>query len=149
MSPKIFDEMWPYIDSVYTKLQQELLQNNGTMRVQKYECWLRKSKKSSQYDDSKVVKRRHTSIRDKHLCHVQIKVSCPVDSTADIIERLDEHTYTHDIEESFRIEKPSILANSIKVEAVKIILLLKYTMHSMGPGHMKVQSGYKPLVVHL
>jgi len=36
MSPKTFDEMWPYADSVYTKLQQELLQAHGTVRVQKY-----------------------------------------------------------------------------------------------------------------
>ena len=36
MSPKTFDEIWPYVDSVYTKLQQELLQAHGTVRVQKY-----------------------------------------------------------------------------------------------------------------
>ena len=119
MSPEMFDEMWPYVDSVYTKMHQELLQKNGTIRVQKYECRLRKSKKSSTCDDSKVVKRRHTSIRDKHLCHVRIKVSRPVDGTAVVIERLDEHTHTHDIEESFQIKKPSILVNSIKAEAVK------------------------------
>jgi len=26
MSPKTFDEMWQYVDSVYAKLHQELLQ---------------------------------------------------------------------------------------------------------------------------
>jgi len=45
MSPKTFDEVWLYVDSVYTKLQQELLQAHGTVGVQKYECRLRKSKK--------------------------------------------------------------------------------------------------------
>jgi len=40
-----FDEGWPYVDSVYTKLALEMLQCNGTMRVQKYECRLRKSSK--------------------------------------------------------------------------------------------------------
>ena len=33
MSAKKFNEVWPYVDSVYSKLQQELLQNNGTIRV--------------------------------------------------------------------------------------------------------------------
>ena len=37
MSPEIFDEMWPYVDSVYSKLQQELLQAHSTVRIQKYE----------------------------------------------------------------------------------------------------------------
>jgi len=121
MSPKTFDEIWPYVDSVYTKLQQELLQAHGTVRVQKYECRLRKSKKSSttQDTDGKVIKRRHSSIRDAHLCNVRIKVSRPVDGTVVIIERLDEHTHTHDIEESFRIKKPSILRDYIKTEAAK------------------------------
>ncbi|RPB21123.1 hypothetical protein L211DRAFT_840957, partial [Terfezia boudieri ATCC MYA-4762] len=36
ISPKEFDTVWPYIDSVYTKLQSELLQAYGTVRVQKY-----------------------------------------------------------------------------------------------------------------
>ncbi|KAF8439569.1 hypothetical protein BGX38DRAFT_1207484, partial [Terfezia claveryi] len=34
ISPQIFDEVWPYVDSVYSKLQQELLQAYGTVRVQ-------------------------------------------------------------------------------------------------------------------
>ena len=44
--PEKFDEFWPFVDSVYSKLQQELLQNNGTIRVQDYECRVRKSRKS-------------------------------------------------------------------------------------------------------
>ena len=36
-----------------------------------------------------------------------------------IIERLDDHTHTHNIEESFQIKKPSILVNSITDEAAK------------------------------
>ena len=123
MAPEIFDEVWPYVDSVYSKLQQELLQNNGTIRVQKYECRLRKSRKSSvvrETTDGKVIKRRHSSIRDDNLCQVRIKVSRPVDSTATMtIERLDEHIHTHDIEESFQIKKPSILLGYIKSEVAK------------------------------
>ena len=64
---------------------------------------------TTQDADGKVIKRRHSSIRDTHLCNVRIKVSRPVDDTVVIIERLDEHTHTHHIEESFRIKKPSIL----------------------------------------
>ena len=126
MSSEMFDKAWPYVDSVYTKLQSELLQAYGTVHVQKYECRLRKSKTSStaqlQYTTgtgNKVLKRRHSSIRDQHPYHVRIKVSRPVDGTAVTIQRLDEHTHTHDIKESFQIKKPSILANSIKAEVVK------------------------------
>jgi len=43
---------------------------------------------------SKVIKRRHTSIRLP-------KVSRPVDGSAVTIERLDEHTHTRDIEGAF------------------------------------------------
>ncbi|KAF8428713.1 hypothetical protein EV426DRAFT_711386 [Tirmania nivea] len=68
---------------------------------------------------AKLCKRRHSSIRTQDLCHVRIKVTRPVDGTTVTIERLDEHTHNHDIEESFRIKKPSILINSIKAEAVK------------------------------
>jgi len=122
MSPDLFDEAWPYVDSVYTKLQSELLQANGTVRVQKYECRLRKSKKSGtarDATDGKVIKRRNSSVRDSHLCHVRIKVSRLVHGTTVTVERLDEHTHTHDIEESFRIKKPSILVNYITAEAAK------------------------------
>ncbi|KAF8425213.1 hypothetical protein EV426DRAFT_573443 [Tirmania nivea] len=116
-----FDEIWPYVDSVYTSLSGEVLQCNGTIQVRKYECRLRKSTKSStaKVTEGKIIKRRHSSIRDKHQCHVRIKVSRPIDGTAVTIQRLDEHTYTHDIEESFQIKKPSILLGYIKSEAVK------------------------------
>jgi len=36
-----------------------------------------------------------------------------------IIECLDEHTHTHDIQESFRTKKPSILQDYIKSEIAK------------------------------
>ncbi|KAF8418741.1 hypothetical protein EV426DRAFT_618294 [Tirmania nivea] len=117
-----FNEIWPYVDTVYRTLRGEVLQCNGTLRVQKYECRLRKSIKSSTAKvatEDKILKRRHSSIRDKHLCHVQIKVSKPVDGTAVTIERLDSHIHTHDIEESFRIKKPSILQGYLKSEAIK------------------------------
>ncbi|KAF8433176.1 hypothetical protein BGX38DRAFT_211774 [Terfezia claveryi] len=117
-----FNEIWPYIDSVYATLRGEVLQCNGTLRVQKYECRLRKSSKSSTAKvatEGKIIKRRNSSVRDKHLCHVRIKVSRPVNGSAVTIERLDEHTHTHDVEESFRIKKPSILLRYIKSEAAK------------------------------
>ena len=122
MSGEMFDEAWLYVDSVYTKLQSELLQAQGIVRVQKYECRLRKSKKSSTAQDgnaNKVIKRWHATIREQGLCHVRIKVSRLVNDTVVTIERLDDHTHTHDIEESFQIKKPSILVNSIKAEAAK------------------------------
>jgi len=121
ISPEIFNEIWPYVDSVYSKLQQELLQAHGTIRVQKYECRLRKSRKPStaRIADSKVIKRRNNSMRDTDLCNVRIKVSRPVDGTSATVERLDERIHTHGIEESFRTKKPSILLGCIKSEACK------------------------------
>ncbi|KAF8446829.1 hypothetical protein BGX38DRAFT_1330659 [Terfezia claveryi] len=123
ISPETFDTVWPYVDSVYTKFQSELLQAYGTVRVQKYECRLRKSRTLStvvaQDTNGKAIKRRHTSIRDSYLCNLRMKVSRPVDGSAVTIERLDEHTHSHDIEESFRIKKPSILLEYIISEAAK------------------------------
>jgi len=131
------------VDSVYSKLQQELLQAHGTVRVQKYECRLRKSKKSSttQDADGKVIKRRHSSIRDAHLCNVRIKVLRPVDSTVVIIERLDKHTHTHDIGESFRTKNQAYCGAISKLKQPKIIPQPKYTMKPEVQVHMKVQSG--------
>lgn len=36
-------------------------------------------------------------IHDKGLCDVQIKVARPIDDSAVTVERMNEHTYTHDI----------------------------------------------------
>ncbi|KAF8414676.1 hypothetical protein EV426DRAFT_671625 [Tirmania nivea] len=72
-----------------------------------------------EFRKDKIIKRQHSSIWDKHLCHIQIKVSKPVDGTAVTIERLDSHIHTHDIEESFCIKKPSILQGYLKSEAIK------------------------------
>lgn len=125
MTVELFEEVWPYIDSVYTKLRSESLQ--GTVRVQTYEYRPRKSKKSqttreaTSASDSKVIKRRCSggSIRDSYLCNVRIKVSCFVDGSAVVVERIDEHLHTLDLEESFQIKKPSILTGYIKSEVVK------------------------------
>ena len=122
-----FNEVWPYVDSVYRTLRGEELKCNGTLKVQKYECRLRKSAKSSTVKvaiEGKVIKRRHSTIRDKGLCDVQIKVTRPVDSSDSstlpiTIERMNDHTHRHDIEESFRIRKPSILVAYLKFEASK------------------------------
>ena len=123
LPPEKFDEIWPLVDSVYSKTQGELLQNNGTVRVQKYECRLRKSTKSSTArpnTDDKTIKRRHSSIREKHLCHVRMKISRLVDGRQTVtVERLDEHAHSHDIEESFRVKKPTMLLNLLKAEVAK------------------------------
>lgn len=75
-----------------------------SVRVQKYECRIPKSKKSStakDAPDNKVIKRRHSSIQDQGLCQVRINVSRPVDGSAVTIQRIDEYSHTHDIKESF------------------------------------------------
>ncbi|KAF8441166.1 hypothetical protein BGX38DRAFT_1272784 [Terfezia claveryi] len=118
ISPKEFDTVWPYIDSVYTKLQSELLQAYGTVRVQKYD------------------------IRDSYLCNVRMKVSRLVDGSAVTIERLDEHTHSHDIEESFRIKKPSILLEYIKSEAAKnySAAQIYHAVRGAGTHELKVRA---------
>ncbi|KAF8419735.1 hypothetical protein EV426DRAFT_676556 [Tirmania nivea] len=89
VSPETFDNVWPYVDSVYTKLRSGLLQAYGTVRIQKYECRLRKSRTSStvvaQDTNGKVIKRRHTSIRQyllpcRHIFHLdtEAKVLTPL-----------------------------------------------------------------------
>ncbi|KAF8418738.1 hypothetical protein EV426DRAFT_574717 [Tirmania nivea] len=112
ISPQIFDKIWPYVDSVYSKLQQELLQAYGTVRVQKYECRLRKSKKSSMArvadSDGKVIKHRQSSIRNADLCNVRIKDSRPVDA----YELIDQLNLDDNTVQSQRMEE---WANHVQV----------------------------------
>jgi len=117
---------------------------------------------TTQDADGKVIKRRHSivseplrcvalvavprlgiysSIRDAHLCNVRIKASRPVNGTVVIFERLDEHTHTHDIEESFCIKKQAYCGTMSKLKQPKIIPHPKNTMQSEVQVHMKVQSG--------
>ena len=42
-----FNKVWPYVNSVYGILRGEEIQYNGTVKVQKYECRLRKSAKTA------------------------------------------------------------------------------------------------------
>ena len=119
MAPNIFDEAWPYVDSVYTKLRSEPMVQYALGHM----------------SAGKVIKRRCSSIRDPGLCEVHIKVSRLVDGSV-TIERLDEHTHTHDIEESFRVKKPSI-----PLRQPKFIVHLKYFMHYIVLEQLKVQGG--------
>ena len=91
------------------------------------------------------------SIRDPYLCHVRIKVSRPIDNTVVLVERLDEHTHFHNIEESFRIKKPTILMTYIKSEVVKNYspAQIFHALHGAGTHEGSVLSGLKNLVAHL
>lgn len=65
LSKELFDEVWPYISCVYS-LKQRREQKNDMAIVEKYECRLRKSRKSSTIKDGQDIKRRHgSSIREK------------------------------------------------------------------------------------
>jgi len=119
ISPEIFDEIWPYVDSVYSKVQQELLQAHGTVRVQKYECRLRKSRKSTQLELLMARLLNFGIAVCEILTFAMSELrSHPVDGTSVTVERLG-HIHTHEIEESFRTKKPSILLGYIKSEACK------------------------------
>ena len=68
--------------------------------------------------------------RDAHLCNVRIKVSRLVDSTGVIIERLDEHIQTRDIEKNFRIKKTKHTYCGAMYTKLKTTRQLRYTMQS-------------------
>ena len=72
-----FDLYWPMTSTVYTKIGGLLLQQNGTVEVQKYECRLRKSKKGGNPPVPKngVKKRYGIMIRQSGLCNVRIKTT--------------------------------------------------------------------------
>ena len=74
MSLEMFNETWPYIDSVYTQLRGEELQASGHYAFRN-ECRLRKSKKSSAAKDfpDKVIKRRHGSIKIKAFVKYELR----------------------------------------------------------------------------
>ena len=67
------------------------------LRIQKYECGLHKSSKSSnaKVAEGKVIKSRHSSIRHRDLCHVQTKVSKQKGGSAGTIEQLNQHTHMY------------------------------------------------------
>ena len=70
------DAYWPLISTVYTKIGGLLLQKNGTIEVQNYECRLRKSKKPGQVRPKDGVKKRYGStVRQSGLCNVRIKTT--------------------------------------------------------------------------
>ena len=62
----------------------------------------------------------NSTIRDKHLCHVRMMISYLVEGNQTVtIEHLDENTHSRDIEESFRVKKPTMLLNLLRTEAAK------------------------------
>jgi len=71
-----------------------------------------------------------------YLRNVRIRVSRPVDGTVVIIERLDEHTHTYDIEKSFRIKNQVYCGTISKLKQPKIIPQPKYTMQSEVQVHI-------------
>ena len=108
-----FGEYWPLVSTVYTKIGGLLLQQNGELEVQKYECRLRKSKKGGKPPPGPaggVKKCYGKTVRVPGLCDVRIKivrtVSAPITIT---IQRLDEHEHSHTLERSREIA-PSTLA---------------------------------------
>jgi hypothetical protein len=54
-----FDLYWPLISTVYTKIGGLLVQQSGTVHVQKYECRLRKSKTGSKRPPKDGVQKRY------------------------------------------------------------------------------------------
>ena len=120
MTESEFDEYWPLISTVYTKIGGLLLQQNGEVQVQKYECRLRKSKKGGKPPARGVKKCYSKTVRVPGLCDVRIKttrtVSAPITIT---IQRLDEHEHRHTLERSREIAPSTIALHLAATEAAK------------------------------
>jgi hypothetical protein len=119
-----FDTFWPLVDSVWTKIGGITTQQNGTVEVQHYECRLRKSKKTGTNvakKEGRVVKNRITSARVKDLCQVRMKTTRTLTEPITVtLERKDENTHTHSLEESFRLcGPPSAVKRIVREEASK------------------------------
>ena len=106
-----YDAYWPLISTVYTKIGGLLLQKNGTIEVQNYECRLRKSKKPGQVPPKDGVKKRYGStVRQSGLCKVRIKTTRTVNQPIVItIERLGNDEHLHSLDRSREVA-PSALS---------------------------------------
>ena len=122
-----FDEYWPLVDTVWTKIGGSTVQRGGTIRVQHYECRLRKSKKTGtnvSRKEGRVVKPRITEVRVKDLCQVQMKITHTIPTSSEpvtvLLERKTVAVHTHSVDEIFRIcGLPSIIKQVIATEVKK------------------------------
>ena len=120
-----FDEYWPLISTVYTKIGGLLLQQNGELEVQKYKCRLRKSKKGGKPPPTAEVKRCYgTTIQPvPGLCNVRIKISCIVSAPIAItitIQHCDEYDeHCHTLERSREIAPSKLVLYLAATEAAK------------------------------
>ena len=116
-----FDEYWPLISTVYTKIGGLLQQQNGELEVQKYECRLRKSKKGGKPPPTAGVKKCYgATIRVPGLCVVRIKTSRTVSAPITItIQRLDEYEHRHTLERSREIAPSKLVLYLAATEAAK------------------------------
>ena len=96
-----FDEFWPLVDTVWTKIGGNTTQRQGTIQVQHYECRLRKSKKTGTNvarNEGRVVKPRMTAVRIKDLCQVRMKITRTIPSGSEpvmvFLERKDDAAHT-------------------------------------------------------
>lgn len=81
---------WLYVDSVYSKIQQEPLQAGGTVCVQKYECRLRKSRKPSTARNAVIARRRSLS-GGIAVYHVQATLDTLTSVRAEGIVNINRH----------------------------------------------------------
>ena len=93
-----FDEYWPLLSTVFTKIGALFVQQNGEVEVQKYEYRRRKSKK----EESHHLEEFKNAMAKLFACQasdVRIEttrtVSAPVTIT---IQRLDENEHRHNLE---------------------------------------------------
>ena len=121
-----FDEFWPLVDTVWTKIGRNTTQRQGTIQVQHYECRLQKSKKTStNVNEGRVVKPQMTAVQIKNLgCQARMKITRTILSGSEpvmvFLERKDDAAHKHSIEEAFRLYGlTSIVKQVIATEANK------------------------------
>lgn len=128
LSTQQFAEYWPLVDTVWTKIGGSTVQRHGAIRVQHYECRLRKSKKTGtniSRKDGRVVKPRSTEARVKDLCQVQMKITHTIPESSSepvkvVVERKTSAAHTHSLDEIFRIcGLPSVVKQVIVSEVKK------------------------------
>jgi hypothetical protein len=144
-SQSLFEEYWPLISSVYTKLGGKLIQQNGTVEVQKYECRLRKSKKTGKAPPPKTIgnggiKKRHGRTgREKGQCNVRIKTTRTLEAFPPTvtIERLDENKHSHTIEQSRKIAPSELAVQIAEQEATKGYAPAQVLNEFPGPGGLE------------
>jgi hypothetical protein len=102
LSVEEFDAFWPLIKPVWTEYGVKTLQQNGTVEVQYFKCYLHKSRSiRTETKDGTTIQK---TVRVKDLCQAGMKMTrTTTEPVTVILERSNNGSHTHDLEEAFRL----------------------------------------------